>query len=141
MSNRLVRDVIVGQCVIALPHDSSVATAAKVMTLNNIGAVVITENGRLKGMFTERDAVQRVLTHGLDPQTVLVSQVMNDAVITVTSDMTLNKVRYLLREHHLRHLPVIDRIGRAIGVVSMRDTMDLEWQNAPVSLEEFSEFA
>lgn len=136
MGDRLVRDVIAGQCVISLPHDSSIADAARMMARNDIGALVITENGRLKGMFTERDAIRRVLPHDLDAQTVPVSQVMSDSVVTVTSGTTLSKVRRLLREQHLRHLPVVDRVGHVIGVISMRDTMELEWQNDPIEIEQ-----
>ena len=123
MGGRLVRDVIVGQQLVALDKDATVVDAAKTMRNANIGAVIVTDNGRLAGIFTERDAIQRVLAEGIDATTTALSQVMSWGLITVTMDTPVSRVLHIMHENNFRHVPVIDRLGSPLAIVSIRDVL------------------
>ena len=127
MGSRLVRDVIAARKPISLPQNASVAEAAQLMRQTNIGALIVTHQGRLKGVFTERDALQRVLAAGMDPVTTPLFQVMTAGVITINADAALSRVLCIMYENNIRHLPVVDRDGLPIGMISIRDTLDAGW--------------
>ena len=126
MGGRLVRDVIAGQAVVALPRGATVVAACKRMKDANVGALIVTDNARLVGVFTERDAVQRVLAEGLDPETTPVSQVMSWEIVTITANTSIAKALQIMHENNFRHVPVVDRLGTPIGMVSVRDALDDE---------------
>lgn len=123
MGGRLVRDIIAGQKVYALPQDATVTAASRLMKEGNVGALIITQNGKLTGIFTERDAVQRVLAEGLNPDTVQLSRVMSWGIVTITADIPVTRVLHIMHENNFRHVPVIDRLGAPIGMVSIRDAL------------------
>jgi len=129
MGGRLVRDVIAGQQVISLPQDATVTAAARLMKQSNVGALIVTESARLVGLFTERDAVQRVLAEGLDPDTVPLSRVMSWGIVTITTDTSINRVLHIMQENNFRHVPVVDRLGAPVGMVSIRDALGDELMN------------
>ena len=127
MTNRLARDIIAGQRLVSLPHDTDVVNAAKLMRQTNIGALIVTEKGQMRGVFTERDAVQRVIASGLDAATIPLSQVMTAGVISIAPETPLTRALHIMYENNIRHLPVVDRTGAPIGIISMRDAMDGGW--------------
>ena len=123
MSSRLVRDVIAGQQLVALPKEATVAAAAKTMKNSNIGAIIVTDNGCLAGVFTERDGIQRVIAENVDPVSTALSQVMSWGIITVTMDTPVSRVIHIMHENNFRHVPVVDRLGAPLGMVSIRDVL------------------
>jgi len=123
MGGRFVRDVVAGRQVVALSENAPVLEAAKAMKNANVGAVIVTDRGRLSGIFSERDAIQRVIAEGLDPSTVPVSQVMTVGIITVTMDTPVSRVLHIMYENNFRHVPVVDRLGAPAGMVSVRDIL------------------
>ncbi len=129
MSGRLVRDVIAGQQVISLLQTATVTEAARLMKQHNVGALIVTESDRLVGIFTERDAVQRVLAEGLDPDTVPLSSVMSWGIVTITTDTPIARVLHIMHENNFRHVPVVDRLGAPVGMVSIRDALGDELLN------------
>jgi len=90
------------------------------MKAKHIGCVVVTEGGRLTGLFTERDLVVKVLPEGLDLASTAVSQVMTRDPETVDCDEPLERVFELLSRRRFRHVPITDK-GRPAGMVSMSD--------------------
>ncbi|MBX9634664.1 MAG: CBS domain-containing protein [Magnetospirillum sp.] len=125
MASRLIREVIKHQTVVAMPPQTSVRDAAKEMSKRRIGAVVVVEDGKLAGIFTERDGLFRVLADGLDPETTLLAQVMTTNVTTITPDKSLLNALHLMQENSFRHLPVVDG-GAPKGMLSIRDALDFE---------------
>jgi CBS domain-containing protein len=115
--------------VVAAPQ-TSVADAARLMKQGKVGAVLVVENEHLVGIFTERDALFRVIACGLDPATTALSEVMTREPKTVTPDETFGYALLLMYENGFRHVPVVDG-GHAIGVVSARHALDPD-------LEEFT---
>ncbi|KWV58682.1 histidine kinase [Bradyrhizobium macuxiense] len=106
--------------------NETVAIAAQLMRASNISALVVkdvvrTEGNTAVGMFTERDVVRAIATHGPAGAGMRVSQfVAVQQLVSCNSRDTLDHVRHLMNKHHIRHVPVIENYS-LIGVVSMRD--------------------
>ncbi|HEU4353704.1 MAG TPA: CBS domain-containing protein [Burkholderiales bacterium] len=115
--------------VVAAPH-TTIAEAASLMQKGNVGAVLVVEEGCLVGIFTERDALFRVIAPGLDPAKTELRDVMTRDPTTVGPDETFGYALLLMHEKGFRHTPVVEN-GRPIGVVSARHALDPD-------LEEFA---
>jgi CBS domain-containing protein len=115
--------------VLMAPPDTSVSAAAKLMATSKVSAVMVVDNQRLVGIFTERDAVFRVIAQDRDAQTTLLAEVMTRAPKTVTPDESFGHTLLMMHENGFRHVPVIEN-GQVIGIVSARNALDPE-------LEEF----
>ena len=106
--------------------NETVATAARLLRDENISALVVkdvcrTEGNVAVGMFTERDVVRAVAEHGAAGLTMKVSALISvQKLVSCQSTDSLEYVRDLMNDHHIRHLPVIDD-HTLIGVISMRD--------------------
>jgi CBS domain-containing protein len=103
--------------------ETTVSKAAKLMAKRKVGAVMVVEERRLVGIFTERDAVFRVIAPGRDSQTTRLADVMTTAPKTVDPDKSFGYALLMMHENGFRHVPVIED-GRLIGVVSARDALD-----------------
>lgn len=126
MPNRTLRQVITGQTLVTARRDTSVRAAAVAMAEQSVGAIlVVDDSGRLIGLFTERDALNRVVARGLDPEQTPLTAVMTDKLQTATPDKTLGHALHLMFEGGFRHLPVVED-GRPVGMVSARNALGLE---------------
>ena len=125
MTRRVIPDVVRDQELLELSAQASVREAADRMRLRHVGAVLITKDGQLGGIFTERDMVYRVVAEGRDPERTLLAEVMTRNPDTIRPDtMAIDALRRM-QDGGYRHLPVIDR-GRLVGIVSRRDFFGLE---------------
>ena len=100
-----------------------------------VGALAVMHEGNLVGIISERDVVTRVVAPGADPQRTFVSEVMTTPVQTVTEDISSIEALALMHEGRFRHLPVLDRGGRLLGMLSVRDLLrgrieELDMKNA-----------
>ena len=121
MHRSIVPDIIGGkQTLLTLSADVSVRHAAKLMAERHIGAVLITANGRLEGIFTERDVLNKIVAPGRDPETVMLGEVMTRNPDTVSPDATALDTLIRMQTKGYRHVPVVDD-GELIGIVSVRD--------------------
>ena len=125
MSNRKISDIIRTQQLLTAPATLTVRQAAQNMTALKVGAVMVVEGERLIGIFTERDALNRVLTPGLDPDRTPLSQVMTADPQTVTADHSLGYALHLMHIGGYRHMPVTHN-GSPRGIVSVRDALGEE---------------
>ncbi len=105
------------------PPETTVSAAAKLMAGKNTGAILIVEAGQLVGIFTERDAVFRVLAKGLDANTTTLRKVMTSRPATMTPDKTYGEALLMMHEKGFRHVPVVGVAG-VLGIVSARNAMD-----------------
>ncbi|MBL8466235.1 CBS domain-containing protein [Methyloversatilis discipulorum] len=101
--------------------DNTVISALRVMANRGIGAVLVTDNGALAGIFSERDYARKVVLQGKDSATTPVRDIMTSKLIHVTPDMTVDQAMQLMSDKRIRHLPVLDAAGSLIGVVSIGD--------------------
>lgn len=104
-----------------LPPSTTVMQAARHMHSHNVSAVLVTEgDAALVGIFTERDAISRVLAAGRDPVATTLAEVMTNNPETITPQHTATEVLRLMQEARIRHLPVVHE-GKAVGIVSRND--------------------
>lgn len=105
---------------ISIPRELSVLAAVRLMAKKQVGAVLVLEDGRPVGIFTERDVMLKVVLEGRDPGRTPVEQVMTSPVIPIREDATLDDaVRTMLRRR-IRHLPLVDAEGKVQGMLSLR---------------------
>ena len=123
MFGQRIRSVMEQKKVLTAPPDTSVSMAAQLMATRNVGAVMVVEQERLVGIFTERDAVYRVIARGRDAQTTRLADVMTTTPQTVDPDKSYGYALLIMHENGIRHVPVIEN-GKPIGIVSSRNAMD-----------------
>jgi len=117
---KIIPDVVSNQRLFKLPPTASARDAARVMGVNKVSGVLVTEGERLVGIFTERDLTARVVASGRDPDLTKLSEVMTPRPdVLAPDDSPLNALE-LMRMRHYRHLPVVDK-GHVVGMVSIRD--------------------
>ncbi|CAL9354516.1 MULTISPECIES: CBS domain-containing protein [unclassified Streptomyces] len=114
-----VRDVMTGDPVTVEPL-TSVTAVARIMRDRDLGAVLVTEGDRLRGLVTDRDLVVRSLAEGGDPGQTTVAGACSDDLVTVRPDEELDNAVRLMREHAVRRVPVVDH-GHPVGIVSLGD--------------------
>lgn len=129
MFDEPIRNIMERKDVLIAPSNTSVSTAAKLMAKNKISAVLVVDDERLVGIFTERDAVFRVIARDRDTETTRLADVMTTTPKTVTPDDSFGYALLLMQENGFRHVPVVEN-GQPIGMVSGRNALDPE-------LEEF----
>ncbi|HXM59508.1 MAG TPA: CBS domain-containing protein [Terriglobales bacterium] len=117
-----VYDLINTQDTYRADANQMVLDVAQAMVDRNIGAVPVLSEGRLIGIFSERDLMKRVVVEGRDPRTTRVEAVMTDDPLTVSPDESLETCMVLMRRHGFRHLPVCED-KQLRGIVSLRDIL------------------
>jgi len=100
----------------------TVLETVRAMVELNIGAVPVLHNGKLVGIFSERDLMKRVVAEGLDPSSTCMGEVMTDDPLTINTNDDLENCMTLMRCHNFRHLPVCHD-GQLVGMVSLRDIL------------------
>jgi CBS domain-containing protein len=118
-----VKQLIDARKMLIVSPETTVREATELMSSRAVGAVVVVENDRLQGIFTERDVVFRVVACGLDPDTTRLATVMTREPKTIAPEKVFGIAMALMHEHGFRHLPVVDN-GVPIGIVSARSALD-----------------
>ena len=135
MPQRSIRSMITKQKILIATAEITVAEAARLMKKNSVGAVmVVKDNGRLAGIFTERDAVFRVLAEGRDPKTTRLSDVMTPQPQTIAPEKPFGHALLMMHESGFRHVPVVED-GKPVGMVSARDALGPELQEFESELQ------
>ena len=118
-----IRSVMEKKKLLTASPETTVSAAAELMAKKNVGAVMVVEHERLTGIFTERDAVFRVIAQGRDARTTRLADVMTKAPHTVDPNKPFGYALLLMHENGFRHVPVIEN-GKPIGIVSSRNALD-----------------
>jgi CBS domain-containing protein len=111
-----------GKLLTAAP-ETTVYEASRSMAARNTGAVVVVRDQQLVGIFTERDAVFRVIAKGLDARATLLADVMTPSPRTVEPDKPFGYAMMQMHDGGFRHMPVVEN-GKPIGMVSSRNALD-----------------
>ena len=135
MYHRPIRQIIGNRRPITADETLSVAEAARLMNEGHVGAILVTRKEKLIGIFTERDALTRVLAVGRDPLHTRLSQVMTARPDTMPPDKPFGHALIRMYEHGYRHMPVVEN-GRPVGVVSMRDARPPELDELETDLKD-----
>lgn len=118
---KIVPDVIKApQDLATVTPKVTVAEVSQLMATRRIGAILVLEKRKLAGIFTERDALVRVIAKGVDPKTTAVGEVMTRNPDTIQPTESVQTALDLMAERGYRHLPVIDD-GQLYGIISIRD--------------------
>jgi CBS domain-containing protein len=131
---RPVRSIIEDQNPVTASADITVAAAARLMRQHRIGALLVVDSGRLSGIFTERDALFRVIAEGRDPVKTRVAEVMTMNPRTIEPDRPFGHALHLMHEGEFRHVPVVEN-GRPVGMVSARDALGPDLQQFIAELD------
>lgn len=99
---------------------TSVFDAVKLMAEKNVGALLVLEDGKIVGIFTERDYARKIALKGLSSRETLVRDIMISRVMYVRPTQTNEECMALMTDNRLRHLPVLDN-GKLIGLISIGD--------------------
>jgi len=125
-----IKSVLEARKLVVAAPEASVSEAARLMKDGRVGAVLVVKDERLVGIFTERDAVCRVMALDRDPRLTLLGEVMTPDPLTLAPDETFGYALLLMHDNGFRHAPVVEN-GKPVGVVSARHALDPE-------LEEFA---
>jgi CBS domain-containing protein len=123
MSLRSLRSIVSGQPPATAEKSVTVLDAALLMKEQGKGALLVVDGSRLIGIFTERDALVRVIAARRDPVTTRLADVMTPQPQTMHPDEPFVKALRIMHRRGFRHLPVVEH-GRPLGIVSARDALD-----------------
>lgn len=105
--------------IYTVPSSATVFEALQSMYEGNTGAVLVTEDEKIIGIFTERDYAREGEVKGRLAKDTIVSDVMTKQMVLIKPETTLEESAQLMRKYHVRHLPVLEK-ERVIGMVSIR---------------------
>ena len=111
---------IKGNAVHTVSPGTSVYEALEELENNNMGSLVVVENGKLIGIFTERDYARKVILKGRSSKDTQVRDIMTERPIFVTPDATIEECMQLMSSKNFRHLPVLEN-DQLVGVISISD--------------------
>lgn len=110
-----------GPGVLTISPEASVLQAVNLMNEHKVGSLVVTADGRIAGMFTERDVLRRVVGEKRDPDNTRITEVMTSEIACCTPETTIEEARGAMMNRRIRHLPVVDPNGRLLGLISIGD--------------------
>lgn len=128
MPYRPIRTIIEHQELVVAPRKTTVMEAACLMQKHQVGAVMVVEDGTLIGIFTERDALFRVIAERRDARITQLDEVMTPNPRTIHPDNLLGYALRMMFEGGFRHVPVVEN-GGPIGMVSSRDALGPELED------------
>jgi CBS domain-containing protein len=118
--------------------DDTLKSAAQLMDELNVGALPVCERGDLIGMITDRDITVRAVADGMDPNRAQVSEVMTAQAYSCTEEQTTDEVMTQMGDLQVRRLPVVDREGHIVGIVSLGDLATRQSDHIDNALREIS---
>ncbi len=118
-----VLDLIQGKAVrlVCTSPDATVRQATQLMNEHGIGSLLVTNRGRLVGIFTERDVLRRIVADGRSPDLTPVGDVMTADVVCCGPETSIDEVADLMRRRRVRHVPIVDGHQALVGLVSIGD--------------------
>jgi len=114
-----IYEIVKNRKTYSVDANQTVFEAARLMAEQNIGAVAVLREGRLAGIFSERDIVKRVVANGRIPGTTRVSEVMTANPRVVSPDESVDECLFIMREFGFRHLPICQD-HQLMGLISLR---------------------
>jgi CBS domain-containing protein len=129
-----------GEAIHSVGPETTVTECVRLMTVSKIGALIVMHGERLVGIFTERDALNKVLAGGLDPGKTKVSEVMTKDPYCISPTTTVGDAMKLITKRRFRHLPIVDN-GKVLAVVSSGDLTHWLVQGQMGEVQELVELA
>ena len=138
-AKRTLRHIVTGQTLLELEPRASVMDAAKRMAERDVGAALVQDKGRLVGIFTERDILNRIVAVGKDPKNTPVGEVMTSPMACCRRDTRLAECKSVMSQKRIRHLPVVEE-GKLYGIISAWDILASEVSDQQATIEYLHEY-
>ena len=136
-----IRDIVreKGATVRSIDPDVTVFDALKLMADYGIGALLVVQDGKPVGLFSERDYARKLALRGLRSRETPVSAVMSAPVLTISPDASVQEGMQVMTAKFVRHLPVVDGSG-VIGMVSIGDLVKAVIQDQQALIEQLEAY-
>lgn len=128
MFNQSIRQVMRREQLVTVTGSTTVREVARLMAQHGVSAVIVVDGQSAAGIFTECDAITRVMATDRDPTITRIDEVMTRDPTTVGCDQAFGHALGLMHDHGFRHVPVVDD-GRLVGIVTARDALDPELED------------
>ena len=121
-------------------RSTTVKEAANLMSVHRVGSLLVSEeDGVLRGIFTERDVLMRVVAQGRDPDATRVEEVMTTSLITVSPDTAIEELERIMRENRIRHVPVL-KDGKLVAMISIGDVLVFHAESRKHMVEQLTDY-
>jgi CBS domain-containing protein len=128
-----------GHEVLEIEGSASVFEAVKKMVEANVGSLLVTEDGEVAGIVTERDYLRRVALEGRTDEETPVREIMSSPLIVVTPQTTVDECMALMTDRRIRHVPVVDE-GQVVGIVSIGDVVKFKSQRQSFEIQYLTDY-
>ena len=125
---RTIRNIVQDQDILTAPAKTCVADAARMMKQHKVGAILVVDEDKLVGIFTERDGLYRVVAEQRDVRKTVLAEVMTANPQSVHPDEPFPRALHMMHAGGFRHVPVVEN-GTPIGIVSARDALGPELED------------
>ncbi|MBL4701201.1 MAG: CBS domain-containing protein [Phycisphaeraceae bacterium] len=129
-----------GSEVLSVSKSTTVLEAARMMTKNKCGSLLVTQDTKLLGIITERDVLSRVVALELAPTATPVAAVMSKEISVCNVQTSVDEARTLMRNLRIRHLPVVDDAENIIGLISIGDLNASQLEGQQQAIHQMHEY-
>jgi CBS domain-containing protein len=136
-----ISDILKGKqgSLLTIASDASVFDMVKQMVDANVGSLLVTVNGRIEGIVTERDYLRRVTLEGRTDKETPVSEIMTSPLIVVTPDTEVEECMAIMTDRRIRHMPVVED-GEVMGLVSIGDLVKFQSQQQDFKIQYLTDY-
>ncbi len=128
-----------GRDVLRIDVGASVLDAVKQMVEANIGSLLVTKDGEIAGIVTERDYLRRVAVEGQTDEDVTVGEIMSSPLVVVTPETSIDECMALMTDRRIRHLPVVEG-NDVVGIVSIGDLVKFKSKKQSFEIQYLTEY-
>ena len=136
-----VSDILKGKkhALLTIASDASVFDMVKQMVDANVGSLLVTVDGRIEGIVTERDYLRRVTLEGRTDKDTPVSDIMTSPLIVVTPETPVDECMAIMTDRRIRHMPVVEN-GEVMGMVSIGDLVKFQSQQQDFKIQYLTDY-
>ena len=127
------------QSIFTISPNATVLEAIKIMADKGVGALVVAEDEKVVGIFSERDYTRKIALMERTSESTLVSDIMTSKVISVGLNHTVEECLQLMTDLHLRHLPVLDQ-EKLVGFISIGDLVKAAMEDQRILIEQLQQY-
>ena len=127
------------QSIFTISPNATVLEAIKIMADKGVGALVVAEDEKVVGIFSERDYTRKIALMERTSESTLVSDIMTSKVISVGLNHTVEECLQLMTDRHLRHLPVLDQ-ETLVGFISIGDLVKAAMEDQRILIEQLQQY-
>ncbi len=127
------------QSIFTISPNATVLEAIKIMAAKGVGALVVAEDEKVVGIFSERDYTRKIALMERSSNNTPVADIMTSKVISVSLNHTVEECLQLMTDRHLRHLPVLDQ-EKLVGFISIGDLVKAAMDDQRILIEQLQQY-